>query len=107
MNYSEMMQLADEFNAHEPTELIMQYRYWEDDPGKRMLIMPADFASDKFMVKDKGIYARYVYSNDHTDEEVIKALIADKFKFYHEFCDMYLESIIDTDGGLNDTDGND
>ena len=66
MNYSEMFQLVDEFNAHEPTELVMQYRYWEDDPGKRMLIMPADSASDKFMVKDKGIYARYVYSNDHT-----------------------------------------
>lgn len=102
-----MVQLTDEFNALEPTELIMQYRYWEDDPGKRMLIMPADFASDKFMVKDKGIYARYVYSKDHPDDEVIKALIADKFKFYHEFCNMYLESIIDTDGGLNDTDGND
>ena len=107
MNYSELIQLADEFNAHEPTELVMQYRYWEDDPGTRMLIMPAASASDKFMISNKGIYARYVYSKDHTDEEVIKALIADKFKFYQEFCNMYLESIIDTDGGLNDTDGND
>lgn len=106
MNYSEIMQMTDKFNALEPTELVMQYRYW-DEPDKRMLIMPAASASDKFMISNKGIYARYVYSKDHTDEEVIKALIADKFKFYQEFCNMYLESIIDTDGGLNDTDGND
>ena len=106
MTYSEIMKKTDEFNALEPTEIIMHYRYWEDDPGKRMLIMPAASAGDKFMT-NKGIYARYVYSKDHTDEEVIKALIADKFKFYQEFCNMYLECLIDTDGGLNDTDGND
>lgn len=107
MTYTEMVKMADEFNALEPTEIVMQYRYWEDDPEKQMLIMPAASASDKFMIPNKGIYARYVYSKDYTEEEVIKALIADKFKFYQEFCNMYLESIIDTDGGLNDTDRND
>ena len=97
MTSSKMFKLVNQFNEKEPKEIELIYRPWEK-PEDRIFIEPADFAANKFMVGNKGIYCRTVYAPDFTDEQVLEALVEGKFEFYKKFCDMYTECIIDTDG---------
>lgn len=97
MTSSKMYKLVNQFNEKEPKELELIYRPWEK-PEDRIFIEPADFAANKFMVGNKGIYCRTVYAPGFTDEQVLEALVEGKFEFYKKFCDMYTECIIDTDG---------
>lgn len=97
MTSSKMFELVNQFNKKEPKEIELIYRPWEK-PEDRIFIEPASFATDKFMVGNKGVYCRTVYAPGFTDEQVLEALVEGKFEFYKKFCDMYTECIIDTDG---------
>lgn len=85
MTSSKMYKLVNQFNEKEPKELELIYRPWEK-PENMIFIEPADFAANKFMVGNKGIYCRTVYAPGFTDEQVLEALVEGKFEFYKKLC---------------------
>ena len=74
MTSSKMYKLVNQFNEKEPKEIELIYRPWEK-PEDRIFIEPADFAANKFMVGNKGIYCRTIYAPGFTDEQVLEACL--------------------------------